>query len=301
MRVLLRHGALLLVVCLNQPLVAQKKAAPPADWTNVESTLGRKGTPQPNDVMRFSFPRRDLRVTVGDVPIRPALALGSWVAFKRVGRGNATAMGDLVLLDAEVNDVISALQQGGVQQTALHNHILSGTPHTMYLHILAHGDEAMIAATIRTALEKSKTPLDTFAAPPPALDLDTAAIAGVLGYSGRASGGVYQVSVPRAETIREQSMEVPASMGVATAINFQSTGDGRAAITGDFVMKGPEVNKVIRVLRQNGIGITALHSHLIDETPRLYFMHFWANDDAMKLARGLRAALDQTNSRRATP
>jgi Domain of Unknown Function (DUF1259) len=285
---------------LTQPLAAQKKA-PPADWTNVEATLARKGTPQTGDVMRFSFPRRDLRVTVDGVAIRPALALGSWVAFKRVGGGKTMAMGDLVLLDSEVNDVVSALQQGGVQQTALHNHILSGSPHTMYLHILGHGEESMIAATIRTALEKSKTPLDTFSAPPPALELDTVAIANALGYPGRPSGGVYQVGVPRAETIREGGTEVPASMGVATAINFQSTGNGRAAITGDFVMRGPEVNKVIRVLRQNGIAITALHSHLIDESPRLYFMHFWANDDAVTLARGLRAALDQTNVQRPRP
>jgi hypothetical protein len=248
--------------------------------------------------MRFSFPRRDLRVRVGDVAVRPALALGSWVAFKRVGGGHSMVMGDLVLLDREVNDVISVLQAGGVEQSALHNHVLGGTPNTMYLHISAHGDEAKIANAIRAALLKSATPLDTsMAGPPPALDLDTAAIAAALGYSGRANGGVYGVSVPRAETIREGSNEVPPSMGVATAINFQATGNGRAAVTGDFVLLGGEVNQVIRALRGNAIGITALHSHLIGENPRLYFMHFWANDDAVMLARGLRAALAETNSR----
>ena len=274
-------------------------AAAQENWTNVETALGRKGTRQAGDVMRFSFPRHDLQVTVDGVPIRPALALGSWVAFKRVGGGHAMVMGDLVLLDSEVNDVISALQQGGVEQSALHNHLLGASPNTMYLHLSAHGDEARIAATIRSALGRSKTPLDTTSpGPAPTLDLDTTAIRAALGYSGRASGGVYQVSVPRAETIREGRNEVPASMGLGTAINFQSTGNGRAAITGDFVMVGSEVNTVIRALRQHGIGITALHSHLIGETPRLYFMHFWANDDAVKLARGLRAALDETNSRR---
>jgi hypothetical protein len=278
-------------------LTAQQGA--PASWSAVENALGRKGTPQPGDVMRFSFPRRDLQVKVGGVSIRPALALGSWAAFKRVGGGHTMVMGDLVLLDSEINDVISALQAGGVEQSALHNHLVGGSPNTMYLHISAHGDEAKIAAAIRAALAKSKTPLDTTpSGSAPALDLDTAAIASALGYSGRANGGVYGISIPRAETVREGQNEVPASMGLGTAINFQSTGNGRAAITGDFVMIGTEVNKVIRALSANGIGITALHSHLIDETPRLYFMHFWANDDAVKLARGLRAALNETNSRR---
>ena len=269
------------------------------DWRAVEAAFGREGTLQPGDVMRFSFPRRDLQVKVGDVPVRPALALGSWVAFRRVGGGHTMVMGDLVLLDSEVNDVISALQSGGVEQSALHNHLLGASPNTVYLHISAHGDEVKIAATIRGALARSRTPLDTVpAAKAPALDLDTAAIAKALGYSGRANGGVYAVSVPRIETIREGRNEVPAPMGVATAMNFQSTGIGRAAITGDFVLTGDEVNKVTRALRASDIAVTALHSHLIGETPRLYFMHFWANDDALKLARGLRAALAETNSRR---
>ena len=267
-------------------------------WAKVENALGRKGAAQPGDVMRFSFPRRDLRVTVDGVQIRPALALGSWTAFKRVGGGHAMVMGDLVLLESEVNDVISELQKGGVEQTALHNHVLAASPGTMYLHISGHGDEERIAAAIRAALGRTATPMDTASTAAPAVDIDTAAIARILGYSGRANGGVYAISVPRAETIREGRNVVPPSMGVATAINFQPTGDGRAAITGDFVLTAPEVNKVIRALRANGIGITALHSHMLTETPRLYFMHFWANDDALKLARGLRAALDATNSQR---
>lgn len=270
-----------------------------ADWSAVESALGRKGAAQPGGVMRFGFPRRDLSVAVDGVQIRPALALGSWAAFKRVGGGHTMVMGDLVLLESEVNDVISELQRGGVEQTALHNHVVMESPGTMYLHIAAHGDEAKIAATIRAALGRTATPLDTASTgPAPTLDLDTAAIARTLGHSGRASGGVYQVNVARAETIREGRNEVPASMGLATVINFQPTGDGRAAITGDFVMTASEVNKVIRALRANDIRITALHSHMLTETPRLFFMHFWANDDAQRLARGLRAALDQTNSRR---
>lgn len=296
LRAAMHAAALCGAISAAQPIAAQPAAS---DWSAVEAALGRKGAAQAGDVMRFSFPRRDLQVTVDGVAIQPALALGSWVAFKRVGGGHTMVMGDLVLLDGEVNDVISALQAGGVEQSALHNHVLGASPNTMYLHVSGHGDEVKIATAIRAALTRSATPLDTASSgPAPALDLDTAAIRTALGYGGRANGGVYGINVPRAETIRKGRNEVPASMGLATVMNFQPTGNGRAAITGDFVMIGSEVNKVIRALRRSGIAITALHSHLIGETPRLYFMHFWANDDAVKLARGLRAALNETNSRR---
>jgi hypothetical protein len=263
-------------------------------WTATEAAFGRKGAPQAGDVLRFNFPRTDLTVTAGGVTLKPAFALGSWVAMKPIGGGQVMAMGDLVLLDAEINPVISALQAGGVEQSALHNHVLSMSPHVMYMHISAHGDPAKIAATIRAALGKSATPLGepAPAAAPSAADLDTAGIAKALRVTGKLNGVVYQVSVPRAEKITEMGQDLPPSMGVATAINFQPTGGGKAAITGDFVMRGSEVNPVIRALRSAGIDIAALHSHLIDEEPRLYFMHFWANDDAVKLAKGLRGALD---------
>lgn len=281
---------------LTTPAV-EAHAQDAASWGPVEQALGRTGAPQPGGVMKFSFPRRDLHVTVGDVAVRPALALGGWVAFKQLPGGTAMAMGDLVLTEDEIGPVMSALQGGGIEQTALHNHLLGGTPNTMYLHIAARGNAVAIARSLRHALEASKTPLDTaVAGPAPALALDTAAIAKALGYHGHASGGVYQVGVPRAGKIMEGSEEVPASMGTATSINFQSTGAGKAAITGDFVLTGNEVNPVIRVLRDNGIEITALHSHMIGDTPHLYFMHYWANDDALKLARALNAALAKTQS-----
>jgi hypothetical protein len=194
-----------------------------------------------------------------------------------------------------------ALQQRGVQQTALHNHLLGESPHVMYMHIAAHGDPVKLAQAIRAALEQSKTPLGEAAnagAAPAALDLDTTQIARILRHAGKVTGGVYQVSVPRRETIREGGREVPPSMGVATAINFQPTGGGKAAITGDFVLIGSEVNPTLRTLRENGIQVTAVHSHMLQESPRLFFMHFWANDDATKLATALHAALARTNSKR---
>ena len=290
----------LLAVCIMVAPLAAQKAVTTANWTTVEDALGRKGTMQPGDVIKFAFPRSDLSVSVNGVTLKPALALGGWVAFKEIGKGQTMAMGDLVLTDDEVNTVMRALQAGGVEQTALHNHVLSETPHVMYMHIMAHGDAAKIARTIHDALALSKVPLGPPSPPaaPSAADLDTAGIAQALGVAGKLNGMVYQVSVPRSEKIREMGHEVPPSMGVATAINFQPTGGGKAAITGDFVLRGAEVNTVIRVLRERGIEVTALHSHLIDEEPRLYFMHFWAHDDAVTLARGLRAALDRTKSKR---
>ena len=298
---------LALVTVMVGAASAQAKAT---DWSAVEQALGRRGTVQPGDVMRFAFPRTDLRVTVAGVAIRPAFALGSWASFVDVGGGHAMVMGDLVLTEDEVNPVVRKLQEGGVEQTALHNHLLNEWPSVMYLHIHGHGDRAGLARAIREALALTKTPLDTgAAAATPAnsqpFDLDTAQIRSILGFRGRVTGGVYQVSVPRAETIRETGLDepsrtrvVPASMGLGTAINFQPTGSGKAAITGDFVMTAREVNRVIGALRESGIDITSLHNHLLTEQPRLFFMHFWANDDAVKLARGLRAALDRTNARK---
>jgi hypothetical protein len=267
------------------------------DWKPVEQALGKAGSVQPGDVYKVSLPRNDLRVSVGSVQVKAPLALGSWVAFKKVG--NMTmVMGDLVLTENEVTPVLTKLQEGGVEQTAIHNHVLHESPRVIYMHISAMGDGAKIAKAIHDALALSKTP---FAAPTSGnqiqdLGIDTKQLDQIIGQSGKVNGGVYQLGVPRSEKIVDNDMEVPPSMGVAHAINFQPTGGGKAAITGDFVLIASEVNPVIRALRDSGIEVTALHSHMLVESPRLFFMHFWANDDALKLARGLRAALDKTNS-----
>lgn len=285
-----------LAVLANTPAQAQNAAA----WKPVDDAMGRTGRMQPGEVYRYAFPRSDLQVSVNGVALKPALALGSWVAFKRMG-GGAVAMGDLVLLEEELTPVLTKLQEMGVQQTALHNHLQHASPQVMYLHIFAEGDPVKVAQAVRMALALTKTPP---AAPPAApgssFTLDTAQLASVLGHRGTVNGGVYQVSVPRAETIRDHGMEVPPAMGVATVINFQPTTAGKAAITGDFVLLADEVNPVLRELRDAGIAVTALHSHMLGETPRLFFMHFWANDDAVKLTRGLRAALDRTNVQKAS-
>ena len=287
---------------LNSPLTlarADNAAASKdaSDWKQVEDAMGRSGQTQPGDVIKFSMPRRDLRVTLKGVDIKPSLALGSWAAFKRDG-GAAMLMGDLVLTEDEVEPVMQKLQEGGIEETALHNHLMWESPRVMYMHIASHGDAVQIAKAIREALTLSKTPGPDASPAAQAADLgfDQKQVEQILGHSGKINGGVLQVAVPRSETIRDSRMTVPPSMGVATALNFQSTGNGKAAITGDFVLLGSEVNPVLRALRENQIEVTALHSHMLMEEPRLFFMHFWANDDALKLAKGLRSALDKTNS-----
>jgi biotin operon repressor len=206
-------------------------------------------------------------------------------------------MGDVVLLGSEINPVINKLQAGGLEVTAIHNHLLRAEPMTFYLHVGGHGDPVKMATTIHEALAATKTPMTAAAAgTPPAVDLDTAQLDQLIGVKGQTNGGVYQFAVPRRDPIAEGGMQITPGgpMGLATAINFQPTGGGKAAITGDFVLTGEEVNPVIRALRANGIDVTAVHSHMLDEQPRLFFLHFWANDDALKLGRGLQAALDKT-------
>jgi hypothetical protein len=279
-------------------LAATPAGAQEIDWSKVDAAFGRKAAVT-GDVHRYGFPRSDLKVTLDGVEIKPAFALGGWVAMKPA-HGGAMVMGDLVLLESEINPVMSVLIENGLEITAIHNHILRGNPATFYMHVGGHGDPAKMATTILQALQSSKTPLAPPAAPAsqPAIDLDTAQLDQIIGVKGNANGGVYQFGVPRRDPVNEGGMQIaPAGpMGVATAINFQPTGGGKAAITGDFVLTGEEVNPVIKALRQNGIEVTAIHSHMLDEQPRLIFMHFWANDDAIKLAKGVRAALDKTAS-----
>jgi hypothetical protein len=291
-----RYWAAIVACCIA--LLGTAAYAQDVDWQKVDETLGRKPAVS-GDVHRYGFPRTDLSVTLDGVTIKPSLALGGWVAFKPM-HGGVMAMGDLVLLETEINPVMAKMIAGGLEITAVHNHLLRANPATFYMHVAGHGDPASIAATIHDALAESKTPLTAAAPsnPPPAVDLDTAQLESIIGVKGQNNGGVYAFNVPRRDPISEGGMQLApvGPMGVAIAINFQPTGGGKAAITGDFVLTGEEVNPVIKALRSNGIEVTALHNHMLDEQPRLFFMHFWANDDAIKLARGLRAALDKTAS-----
>lgn len=263
------------------------------DWAKVDQTIGRPSLAQSDGVHRFGLPRSDLRVTVDGIAIKPAFALGAWLAFEPMG-DDAMVMGDLVLTQAELNPVMTRLAQGGIQITAIHNHLLRAEPMTFYMHIEGRGNALKLAEALHAALTLTGTPPAAGSAAATGV-LDGAALDRAMGRAGKASGDVYQFSIPRAETIMDGDMAVPASMGTGTAINFQPAGDGRAAVTGDFVLTEAEVNPVLATLRQNGIEVTALHNHMLNDRPRLFFMHFWAVDDPAALARGLRAALDKTN------
>ncbi len=277
------------------PILFAALSAFAAEPSSLDAILGRAGMQLPGGVVKFGFPRTDLAVDVGGVRLKPALALGSWAAFN-----GSMVMGDLVLTESEVNAVIPALQAGGIESTAVHNHLLHERPRLAYVHYEGHGDPPALARTLRAALERTKTPLTAPATPasPASLALPVADLDKILGATGKANGGVDQFTIARAERINEGEMEIPPSMGVATAINFQPTGSGRAVVTGDFVMTANEVNGVIRALRSGGINVTALHSHMLREEPRLFFMHFWGAGDAVALARTLRSGLDATNVKR---
>ncbi|WP_336489524.1 DUF1259 domain-containing protein [Methylobacterium nigriterrae] len=300
-------------------LIAYAPAASAGEeWQHaIDTGLGKPGAAMPGNVYRVGLPRSDLHVTLDGVALKPAFALGSWLAFRKMD-GEVMVMGDLVLTEDEVNPVMQHLIENGIEITALHNHLLRASPGTLYMHVSGHGDPQKLAMTLREALGASRTPFGgataggtppfgntgpasagegpvpvRAAAPDQTLDLDTAAIDRELGRKGKVNGGVYAVSVPRAQTPRDHGMVVPEAMGSAIAINFQPTGGGKAAVTGDFVLTADEVNPVLKALRTNGIEVTALHNHMLDDEPRLFFMHFWANDDVAKLVKGLRAALDQ--------
>jgi len=294
MRSLIRFASVIFM-CVSPALVF----AADIDWSEVEAAMGRKASVLPGDVHRFGMPRSDLRVTRGDVTIRPALALGSWAAFHSVADDDAMVMGDLVLTEAEVAPVMEVLENGGVEVTALHNHLIGEQPRLLYLHVGGHGDPVAMARTIKAAVDLTGTPPPATGAASDLTDLgfDAGAVEGILGRKGSVSGGVLHFGVPRTESLTIDGMPVPPSMGAGTAINFQATGDGHTVAYGDFALTAGEVATAMATLREHGIETMALHNHMLGEQPRLFYIHFWGDDDAEVLAKGLKAALHQVNVR----
>lgn len=286
---------ILAVLATTASLITGPAAFGKTDWKPIGEALGRDGTVQ-GDVYRVGLPRTDLKVRVDGVDIKPALALGGWLAFRAMG-GEAMVMGDLVLTQQELNPVMARLAQSGIEITAIHNHLLRAEPFTLYMHVSGRGDPVKLAADLHEALSLSATPLalTTAAAPMAAPDLDQAAIERALGQKGKINGGVLQFSIPRSEPVLDEGMEIPEAMGSAIAINLQPAGAGTVAATGDFVLTAAEVNPVLQAFRANGIEVTALHNHMLTDEPRLFFMHFWAHDEAAKVAAGLRAGLDKVS------
>jgi hypothetical protein len=269
------------------------------DTTAIEQAIGKAGEMK-DGVYKVSLPRTDLSVSVKDVRVKPGLALGSWIAFKDTG-GQAVVDGDLVLTEDEVTPVFQKLRKERIEVSALHNHLIGESPRVMFLHIAGKGDAARLARAIKEALSLTKTPIE--AAGKTASEeagFNTEQIQEALGYKGQVKGGVLHVNIPRPEPIKMDGATLPPSMGMSTALNFQATGDNKIAATGDFVLTRDEVDGVTKALAEHDIAVTALHNHLVHGTPALYFMHFWANDSADKVAKGLRAGLDAMKKSRKT-
>ena len=286
------------VSCLAFTVTAA--ASPPeGGWKPVDDVLGSAGKDLPGDVHRYGWPRTDLQVTIGQIRVEPALALGSWAGFMKTGKGDeAVTMGDLVLLEPEVEPVLGELESGGFEVLAIHNHLIGETPRVLYVHFHGHGDATTLAKTLQATLAKTKTP-----APGPVAAKLTSEQEGTfeklqeaLGRRGTMAGTVLQISVARAGPIQDDGMEVPPSMGMNNPMNFQTVG-AQVATTGDFVLVADEVNPVMRELHTHGIAATALHSHMLRETPRLFFMHFWGVGSPENIGAGLKAALAKIATR----
>jgi hypothetical protein len=297
-----KHAYGLLLGSLAAAALAMQNPAPEGGWAPLDKIFEQAGRDLPGGVHRYGWPRTDLRVTVRGVAVEPALALGSWAGFQATGNGDETvAMGDLVLLGSEVNPVVAELQSNGIEILAIHNHLIDETPRLLYVHFHARGEAAALARSLKAALGKTRTPLSALAPKTPAKpgeaeEAGFETIQTVLGRRGTLSGHVLQVGVPRAGRIEEGGMEMPPGMGMATALNFEMVGS-RAAATGDFVLLADEVNPVVRELQSHGLSVTALHSHMLREEPRLFFLHFWGVGPPEKISEGLKAALARVATR----
>ena len=267
-----------------------------ADWQQVAAALDRRGTVMGGTVYRVPAARRDLRVRSYGVQVKAGLALGSYAAFARYVDGSTLVMGDLVVTEAELQQVTDALHGNGLEQTAVHKHLLAHQPPVWWTHFHGVGtDPAALARGVKAALDVTATPPPAPPSPPPPIELDTAGIDAALGASGSNDGGIYKFTFVRAETITDQHRVLPPALGVTTALSFQPVDGGRAAINGDFAMVADEVNEVIVALRTGGIAVVELHNHALTDSPRLFYAHFWAVDDGVRLARALRAAVNATN------
>jgi hypothetical protein len=261
----------------------------PLNTDGIAKAMGKEGD-LTGEMYRVSFPRSDLTVKVGNVVIKPALALVSWAAFVKSG-STAISYGDLVLLDDEINPVISKLEERGIELSALHNHLLHENPRIMYIHFVGRGNEVEMAKGIWEALALTKSPLVSTPASPEAKPELAREIERIIGYEGVMGGGVFHIVVPRNDIhVHAMDAAIPGSIGMNTPLNFQLDGKN-AAINGDFMLLAAELNPLIKILRANGIEVASVHNHMLDDEPRLIFMHFWAHGDAVDLAKGLKAAL----------
>jgi hypothetical protein len=263
------------------------------EWQDVEKAFGKKGTVQ-DGILKITFPRSDLKVTIGDFTLSPGLALTSWAAFMKMGN-EATVMGDMVLTDKEIGPAVSKIVANGLQVTAIHNHLTGETPSLKYIHFSGKGSGIKLAESLKGVFSVTGTPMGQASAQAQSKTPDWSKVEAILG-KGKATGNVLQYGFPRAEKLTDSGMEVPPFMGTAIGINFQMSGNS-AATAGDFVLLADEVNPVVKALTENGIVVTAIHNHMLYDEPRLFMLHFWAVDNPEKLARGLKEALGKTTAK----
>jgi hypothetical protein len=288
-----------LMLVFASPVQAEFPSSPTLNTKVIEQAIGKPGEMK-DEVYKVSLPRKDLSVALNGIQLKAGFALGTWIAFKQAGH-DAVLDGDLVLTEQEVGAVFGQLRKVGIQVSALHNHFIGEMPKVMFLHIEGKGDAGKMAAQVKEALSLTGTPMEPLTASATTIEMSTAseeadfdaeAIQKGLGHKGKVKDGVLHVSVPRPESIKMHGTTLPPSMGMATALNFQSAGGNKVAATGDFVMDRDDVDRVTKALTEHGILVTALHNHLVHGSPPLYFMHFWVDDSAEKVAKGLRAGLD---------
>jgi len=277
----------------NQPVSFAKIETLPA---GMDTVLGKEPSKEVG-FYKFSFPRSDLKVQLDGVTVDPRLAFTTWFSFAPMDQGgDAMLMGDMVLLEKELPGVEKKLTEDGINITAIHNHLLNEKPKMMYLHVDAMGDPLALSKKLKDVLSLTATPMKaSFKDQLGEIKWDS--VEQILGVKGKPAGPVINFGIPRREQVKAGGMDIPAGFGIATGIGFQKIGD-KAAITGDFVLLDKEVVPVTEALIQNGITVTAIHNHMLMDSPRLFMMHFWAVDNPEKLAQGLKAALDKTNSKK---
>lgn len=285
-----------IIVCISQAIQPDMQNMD-TYWQPVEHAIGKNGTMSPDGILKVGLTRTDLNVTIGDVRLNPAMALDSWVAFQRMG-DSTMVMGDLVLTEGEIGPVMDRIVNAGMNVSAIHNTLIGETPHVLDLHIDGQGDPIKMAKTIHDAILLSGTPFNESSyAPPENNDIDKVHLDRLMGYNSTFVDSLYEYQIPRNEPIMNSGMEIPASLDVATSIKFQPLAGEKAAVTGDFALTANEVSLVVRALNDNGIQVTAIHSHMLTESPRLFYLHFWGTGNAYELAKGLNTAVLKTNSR----
>lgn len=289
-------SVLLFVICLCPAVLPQSQEIP-SEYKEVFTILGKQGD-YASSVLKINIPRNDLSVTIQGMPVPVALGFGGWVAMSKGEGGRTVMMGDLVLVEKEVNPVMSALLDNGIDVTALHNHFFFEEPRIFYMHVMASGAPSDLAHKLKPALnlmgQGSKSASSPSDAKP---SIDTAQLTQIIGHKGEQNGAVYKITIGRDDLhLREMGAIINARMGLNTWAAFIGT-DEKASVAGDVAMLPHEVTPVLKTLRSHGINVVSIHNHMIGTQPEILFLHYWGQGKAVDLATGFKAALDQLGTK----